>query len=302
MRKLMSLILVLVLMTTLLVGCGGDKEVAAPAENNSGTEATETETPTEEPAATSEGYADGIYFAQEDGFAESGWKYAVTLEVQDGKIVSADWNGANINGGEDKDTVSASGAYGMVEKAGAQAEWHEQAALAEAYLVENQSIEGITLIDDEGHTDAIAGVSIHVGEFTSLVEKALAKGPVGVGPYPNGAHYAEDAEYGSSGWKETVSLTVINGYIVAANWNGVSEATDKDKKTFSIDGEYGMVEKAGAQAEWHEQAALAEAYLIENQSFDGLNYTDDEGHTDTISGVSIHVNSFERLAKEALNQ
>ncbi len=34
-------------------------------------------------------YADGIYFAQEDGFAGSGWKSVVTIEVNDGKIVSA---------------------------------------------------------------------------------------------------------------------------------------------------------------------------------------------------------------------
>lgn len=38
-------------------------------------------------------YEDGVYFTTEDSFASSGWKYTVTLVVEDGKIVSADWNG-----------------------------------------------------------------------------------------------------------------------------------------------------------------------------------------------------------------
>jgi major membrane immunogen (membrane-anchored lipoprotein) len=35
-------------------------------------------------------YADGFYFAQEDGFSSSGWKYTVAIEVKDGKIISAE--------------------------------------------------------------------------------------------------------------------------------------------------------------------------------------------------------------------
>jgi hypothetical protein len=62
----------------------------------------------------------------------------------------------------------------MVEKGGAQAEWHEQAKAAEAYLLEVQDPTAIEYTDDEGHTDAISGVSIHVIEFFDLVEKALA--------------------------------------------------------------------------------------------------------------------------------
>ena len=61
------------------------------------------------------------------------WKYNVTIEVKKGKITSADWNGVNLNGGKDKDAVSADGGYPMVEKGGAQAPWHEQAELAEKH-------------------------------------------------------------------------------------------------------------------------------------------------------------------------
>ncbi|KUO64068.1 MAG: hypothetical protein APF84_08130 [Gracilibacter sp. BRH_c7a] len=253
-----------------------------------------------QPVGAEEGkYEDGIYFAQEDGFSDSGWKYVVTIEVKDGKIVSADWNGANKAGGSDKDTLSASGKYGLVAKGGAQAEWHEQAAKAEAYLVETQDPTKITYKDDEGHTDDIAGVSIHVVEFFDLAEKALANGPVGKGQYKDGAYYSEQDAY-TKDYKYSASLTVINGNIVAADWNGVNINGGKDKDTLSADGEYPIVENGGAQAPWHEQAEKAEAYLLETQDPTKISYKDDAGHTDDIAGVSIHVIEFFEQAEKAL--
>ncbi|MDK2800646.1 MAG: hypothetical protein PWQ70_2265, partial [Clostridiales bacterium] len=65
-------------------------------------------------------------------------------------------------------------------------------------------------------------------------------------------------------------------------------------------GKYGMKEKGGAQAEWHEQAEKAEAYLLKTQDPTKITYTDDEGHTDLISGATIHVKEFFELANEAL--
>lgn len=171
------LILALVGMLSLFLftGCGSDEE--ANAEENEGNNAEEPNNSDEQNNAdeqTGGKYEDGIYFAQEDGFGDSGWKYMVTIEVANGEIVSADWNGAFKGGGDDKDTVSANGEYGMVANGGAQAEWHEQAAKAEAYLVETQDPTAIEYTDDEGHTDAISGVSIHVVEFFKLAEEALA--------------------------------------------------------------------------------------------------------------------------------
>ncbi|CQR47040.1 FMN-binding domain protein [Paraliobacillus sp. PM-2] len=276
----------------LLAGCNTETEEAdAPADNDENNASEETGS-----------YEDGIYFAQEDNFSEeSGWKYMVTLEVEDGAIVSADWNGAHKSGGDDKDTVSANGEYGMVEKAGAQAPWHEQAEKAEAYLIENQDPTAIEYTDDEGHTDAISGVSIHVIEFFDLAETALEKGPVEKGPYTDGAYHAEEDQFSEkSGWKYTVDLTVVNGNIVAADWNGVHKDGGDDKDTVSANGEYGMVENGGAIAPWHEQAEKAEAYLLETQDPTAIEYTNDEGATDVISGVTIKVGSFFTLAEKAL--
>jgi len=57
----------------------------------------------------------------------------------------------------------------------------------------------------------------------------------------------------------------------------------------------------GAQSEWHEQAALAEQYLLDKQDPASLTFNE-EGKTDAISGVSIHLKSYYDLAAQALEQ
>lgn len=164
MRKLLSLMLVLVLTGSLFIGCAKKEEpvVETPVEETPVTE----EPAVEEPTVDGE-YADGIYFATEDIFAEgSGWKGALTLEVVDGKIASVDWNAAHISAGKDKKTASIDGDYGMVAYGKASSEWHEQAAEVENFLVNAQEVEAIT-------ADAIAGVSIGIDGFMELAKEAL---------------------------------------------------------------------------------------------------------------------------------
>lgn len=298
-KKIINLGLVVVLVLALLAGCAGNQPVDQPA-------ATEPEieekTQTEEPKEEAK-YKDGIYFAQGDEFSpKSGWKSVVTLEVKDGKIAKVDWTGAHISAGADKKTASIEGNYPMVERGGAQSHWHEQAMATEAYLIETQDPKAIEYSDNEGRTDAISGVSIHVNDFYALVEKALENGPVGKGKYKDGAYSAEEPEFSAkSGWKSTVDLTVINGNIVSVYWSGDHKDGGLDKRTASIEGNYPMVEKGGAQSHWHEQAAAAEAFLLEKQDPTAIEYSDDEGNTDAISGVSITVSSLFKLAEEALS-
>lgn len=168
----------------------------------------------------------------------------------------------------------------------------------EEYLVAQQSVEGLAL-NDEGRTDAVSGVSIHVNGFTELAAKALAAGPVEAGPYKDGSYHAEAADFDAkSGWKETVDVTVINGKIATVSWNGIHKDGGTDKVTRSKSGEYGM-KNGGAQSEWHEQAYQAEQYLIEKQDPQAI-VTAEDGKTDAISGVSIHVNGLVELATKAL--
>ena len=283
---------VIVIATLIFItGCG--KEDTAPAQADAEGEEKSGD------AGMATSYEDGFYFAQEDEFnARTGWKSTVSLEVKGGKIVSAEWNAANVNSGEAKRSQSESGAYGMVENGDAQAPWVEQAKAVEEALLEAQDPASLTYNED-GYTDAVSGVSIHINDFVETVEKALSRGPVGRGMYEDGYYHAEYDEF-NHGWKDYVDLTVIAGYIVTAHWNAYPEEGEMHKYEYSKEGNYGMVENGGAQAPWWEQVDLAEAHLLDVQDPTKIEYLDEDGHVDSISGVTIHVKELFSLAEKAL--
>lgn len=284
------IIILLILIAGTMVFAGGTTE-----EQQEMAEPEPMEEVMEEPKGP---YKDGIYFAMEEGYS-NGWKYVVTLEVEDGFIVKADWNAVSSEGGPTKDVVSTSGKYPLVEVGGAQAPWHIQAERAENWLLEKQDPMMVNYVDDKGHSDSITGVSIHVVEFFDLAEKALNAGPGGRGMYRDGYYSAMDPEF-NRGFKYTIEITVVNGYIASVDWDAIAEEDSRTKDEISMAGEYPMVETAGAIAPWHEQAAAAEMYLIETQDPGKISYIDDEGHTDAISGASIGVDGMFRLAEKAL--
>lgn len=298
--KKFSILLCSALLLGVLAGCGssGEGKGAAPANNTPAENSAKTGA-NDATAGTEQGkYKDGVYFAQGEADAKTGWQYYVTLTVSGGKITEAKWNATNANVGVDKVTYSKEGKYGM-KAGGAQSEWHEQAEKAEQYLIEKQDPKAITL-NEEGKTDAIAGVSVHVDEFFNLANQALTAGPVEVGPYKDGTYHAEGDKFDEkSGWKETADVVIAAGKIVKVNFSGVNQAGE-DKKQNSIDGKYGM-KAGGAQAEWHEEAAKAEAYLVEKQDPASLTFNE-EGKTDAISGVSISLKSYFDLVTKALEQ
>ncbi len=333
MRKLLSLILVLLLVSVVAVGCGQSSDPAeAPAsdagspsdatDDNAAGDATDDNTSADADndsdanaaddnnadSQTAGQYIDGTYTAEQADYdAETGWKENITITVENGAITAVDWNGTSEATDKDKKTYSADGEYKMVEYGNAIAEWDVQAKAVEDYLIETQDPNAIPL-DAEGHTDAISGATIHVSSFVTLANEALANAKAGsddsasaeTGKYVDGTFTAEDADYDAeTGWKENITITVENGAITAVDWNGTSEATDKDKKTYSADGEYKMVEYGNAIAEWDVQAKAVEDYLIQTQDPNAIPL-DAEGHTDAISGATIHVSNFVKLANEAL--
>ena len=233
---------------------------------------------------------DGVYFAREDQFPKSGWKYNVTIIVKNGKITSASWNGAFIDAGDTKVVVSKDGRYGMEAKGGAIAPWWKQAQAVEKQLIKSQDINSITLSDSDGHTDAVSGATIKVAPFVNLVKKAFAAGPVGYGPYKDGVYRAEEPAF-NHGYKYFVEVTVTSGYIVAVNWDGLAENGGKNKAQSSMDGEYGMKQNGGAIAYWWEQARVIEDKVISSQS---------TVQPDAISGASIGLDPFYTLLNNAL--
>lgn len=294
--KKATVILSSALVLGLLAGCGNNTN-NAPAATNAPAETAAPATNSTNTGTETGKYQDGTYFGTAEADERTGWQTYVLLTVEGGSITKADWNAFNVkNAGDLKKKVSEDGNYGMKEKGGAQAEWHEQAAAAEAFLIEKQDPAAIT-VDAEGKTDAISGVSVGVDDFVAAAQAALAAGPAQAGPYKDGGYTAEGEMDAKSGWKSTVALTVANGNVVAAKFSGVN-AAGEDKQQNSIDGKYGMKEKGGSQAEWHEEIAAAQEYYVENSgTAPAIN---EEGKTDAISGVTISVGEYFTLAEKAL--
>ena len=307
MKKHVRIIIGIALIAAIVLAASCSKkapevQTAAPAVVQAAAPATQ-QAPVVQQAATpavvqTQTYADGIYYAADDAFGSSGWKEVVTLEVKGGKIVSVDWNAVHLNGGADKKTYDKAGKYKIVAFGKAQAEWYQQAEKAEAYLLATQDPKKITYKDDQGHTDDIAGVSIHVNALFDLAAEALAAGPTTLGSHADGGYYASDAEF-ANGWKGYVSLLVNNGNLVSVYWSALNEANE-DKKVYDMAGKYNMVAYGKAQAEWYQQAQKAEAYLLDTQSTSKITFKDEAGHTDDIAGVSIHVGDFYALVDQAL--
>ena len=73
-----------------------------------------------------------------------------------------------------KSEASAAGEYVMKE--GEEKAWHEQIALLQDFLKSNNfDTSKVTLIDDKGNTDAVAGVSIKVPAYLDGVNNILSK-------------------------------------------------------------------------------------------------------------------------------
>lgn len=137
------------------------------------------------------------------------------------------------------------------------------------------------------------GARVEESAFLSQFTNGTLPIELGKTALTDGTYYAERDGY-SDGYRENMTLTVENGRITKAVWDGESENGGKSKRQASIDGEYVMTADGLL---WHEQAQLLEDRLIELQDPSKMIFGDD-GKTDAIAGVSIKINSFVSLAQE----
>ncbi|HUH44196.1 MAG TPA: FMN-binding protein [Treponemataceae bacterium] len=236
-------------------------------------------------AAKLDNVEDGFYFAQNDDFQDTNWKYQVVVQVNGGKITAVNWNGvSNIAGGLDKKTWCAMGNYGM-EKYATKGEWDVQAKVVEDYLVSTQN-PGFKNFDKEGKTDAISGSTIVVDDFYDLVNKALKSKAVSKGPFNKDGWFYAEADDFYQDWKDTVLVTVVNGTIVDVLWNSISsDASKKSKLVEAREGRYGM-EKIATKGEWHVQAKVIEDEILKVGD-PALIKVLDNGRADAVTGATI---------------
>lgn len=107
---------------------------------------------------------------------DNGNVYLAEFTIVNGTIMDVNLNAITATTDDDGNMLSKKELgddYGMKEKAGSEYEWYEQAASIEDFILETQGID--LAFNDEGKTDAIAGVSITVSPFANLFEMALGK-------------------------------------------------------------------------------------------------------------------------------
>lgn len=140
-KKIVSLVAATMVVGTLFVGCGEKKESV-------------------------EGFT-GVKTAE-----IAGEKDTTIAEVtfENGTPVSVNIDTKNADGSM-KSEASASGAYDMKNNG---KKWHEQIDLLEEAIVKNNfDLSKINITDEEGHTDAVSGVSIKVKGYVEAVQEAL---------------------------------------------------------------------------------------------------------------------------------
>ncbi|PKL28908.1 MAG: hypothetical protein CVV46_03655 [Spirochaetae bacterium HGW-Spirochaetae-2] len=128
-------------------------------------------------------YVDGYYFAISDNYwtsdnaSSTGWYEIVEFDVRNGRIENVVFDAIDDDW-ESRKALSKDGDDDMVRFGGSSDEWHVQTERAEKYLEKTQNPLSIRYIDDAGHVDDIAGVSISVEPFFALIVEALAAGPI----------------------------------------------------------------------------------------------------------------------------
>ena len=222
--------------------------------------------------------------------------------------------------------------YGMKSQSGIGKEWYEQAA-AFADYVEGKTVDevkGIAL-DAEGKasdTELTASVTVHVGDFISAVEKAVAnaKDAGAASDDKLGLSIVSSAEQSASvGEKDGVAM--VYSYFTATTFGKDNKVTSsvidaaQNKLTFDATGKitsdinaeqstknekgdaYGMKSQSGIGKEWYEQAASFADY-VKGKTVDevkGIALNDEGVATDKelVSSVTIHVTAFIDLIEKA---
>ncbi len=237
---------------------------------------------------------DGTYEAKADSADSSGFTDQMTMTVKDGKITELVWE-AIAEDGKKKSVMSEEGEYVMTEDG---LTWKEQAEALAAAVIENQNVSFLNM-DEQGKTDAVNGVSISVGGFVNLAEKCMkeAAGLTETVELKDGTYEAKTEEPDGSGFIDQVTITVKDKKITEVVWEAVGE-DGKKKSVMSEEGEYVMTEDGPT---WKEQAEALAAALVENQNLEFLKM-DEQGKTDAVSGVSVSVGGFVKLAQQCLDE
>lgn len=328
MKKLLSLLLVVIFTASALAGCGGSAD------------SVKTGLAVVSSITKSKDVADGVGLAQMDSAI-----YAVTVDNA-GKIVKCviDSVQTKINFDDTGkittplDTVvqtknELGDGYGMRSSSAIGKEWNEQAASFAAYVAGKTASEiaGIA-VDAESYptgADLTSSVTVHVGDFITGIQKAMENAKdigsgkddkLGLGVQTTIARSADAGEepglaqaYSFYAVTTTNADGIITGCILDGSQTNVNFDTSGKittdlntafKTKNELGNDYGMKAQSGIGKEWFEQAQAFAEYAVGKTAADieGL-AVDEEKHltgADLTSSVTVSVGGFQESIKKAV--
>ena len=262
---------------------------------------TETTTPevTETPKVE-EGYTGALTY--ERLYDESGEKadiVSIVMEFENSKPVSVEID-VLVDGTDSKKALAESGEYVMSTEEGA-LQWHEQIKELETFLTENNfDTTAINITDDAGHTDTLTGVSMKVGTYVQYVQDFIDRVSNGETEFNfvsnETAENVKTVEFKNEETTDVIEITYVDGKPAGLKIDNI-QADGTSKREAAENGTYDM----GGELNWAEQVDALAAFIVENDfNLDAVNLTDEDGHTDAVSGVSIKVGQYLPLIEEAL--
>lgn len=209
--------------------------------------------------------------------------------------------------------------YNMVEFGGAIAEWYEQAALIEAFWLEN-GYDAVT-VDGDGVIDNVSGVTIKDGGYSELAAEAveLAKDGVMQAILCSADDlYIATMTVDAEGNFSDLLIDVLQGAPTGGTfaWNELTkQELGDDYGMAGVGGGYTFTDGAWVSSgetavlEWYEQVALITDYVTENGWNEDLAAIGGRGATldgttllDDLAGVTIHSQSYYDLLADLFSK
>ncbi len=223
--------------------------------------------------------------------------------------------------------------YGMVQIAGAIAEWNEQAAALAAFAI-GKTVEELKngAIDETGKapagSDLASSATIYLGGYVAAIEKAVANAThlgaqsgqtlkMAASASIDGSTNASADKAGTAQLEVTVTALTMDGDTISSCVIDSVQAkvsfdaaglitTDLSapvKTKNELGADYGMVQIAGAIAEWNEQAAAFAEYVIGKTPAQvagiAVNESTKPTDSDLTSSVTIAIGGFQALIAKA---
>lgn len=280
-RKIFLALILAVSMSFILVACGGDDQPDANNDNDTNNNTTEVE---QNKVIAGAAMQDGTYALEEKDLDDNGWKVSMEITVEDGKIVSSDYDYTNEEG------------QLKSEDEGYQEAMSDKVGVGPQEFIK-QLNDGLVATQNAQEVDIVTGATSSSEAFINYAQQLIQAAQNGdtetivihnQSPLQDGEYSLEEKNIGSTGWKFVMNMTVADGKIVESDYNYLN--ADGEFKTDDEEYQKTMTEKAGiGPQDFIPQ--LNEA-LVETQ---------DPAQIDVVSGATHSAEAFKIYAAQLVN-